>query len=99
MLKQRLLTALLLAPLALAGVFLLPLGLFIFFLDLVIVLAAWEWAGLSGFSNVKQRLIYTSAMALAVVALHVGYEQLPVSIVLSVAVAAWLTTKLITSVS
>lgn len=90
MLKQRLLTALLLAPLALAGVFLLPLDLFIFFLDLVIVLAAWEWAGLSGFSNVKQRLIYAFSMALAVAGLHVGYEQLPVSLVLSIAVVAWL---------
>ena len=58
MLKQRILTALILAPLALAGVFLLPSSLFSIFIGLIILLAAWEWGNLSGFEQPGVRVAY-----------------------------------------
>ncbi len=62
MLKQRIITALVLAPLALAGVFLLPLTSFGYFIAAIIMLAAWEWANLSGFEQIFIRLSYALAV-------------------------------------
>lgn len=58
MLKQRVITALVLATLTLSGVFLLPLTGLGFFVAVIIMLAAWEWANLSGFEQRSVRLVY-----------------------------------------
>jgi len=89
MLKQRILTALILAPLALLGVFALPLSSFLYVMDLVILLAAWEWANLSGYSKTPQRLAYVVCVALVLVPLHLFSASLPIDYILSAAVAAW----------
>ncbi|WP_211825636.1 phosphatidate cytidylyltransferase [Kistimonas asteriae] len=60
MLKQRIITALALLPVALGGVFLLPLTPFSVFIAVVIALAAWEWAGLAGFTNQLVRVGYAA---------------------------------------
>ncbi|WP_163372572.1 phosphatidate cytidylyltransferase [Endozoicomonas acroporae] len=62
MLKERIITAVILAPVALAGVFLLPLTGFGFFIAAIIMLAAWEWANLSGFEQRSVRLFYALAI-------------------------------------
>ncbi len=59
MLKQRIITALVLAPLVLAGVFMLPLHAFQWFAAGVIALGAWEWANLSGLQGQAQRVGYS----------------------------------------
>lgn len=56
MLKQRLLTAIFLAPLALWGLFGLSGIAFAIFTGLVIGIGAWEWARLSGFKLLGQML-------------------------------------------
>lgn len=48
MLKQRVITALILAPLVLLALFYLPLQSFTFFVCFVVALAGWEWARLAG---------------------------------------------------
>ena len=48
MLLQRVLTALILAPLMLAGIYLLPDIGFRIFIGLIVALAAWEWANVAG---------------------------------------------------
>jgi len=57
-LKQRLITGLILAPIVLCGVFLLEQIYFSWFFGFVIALAGWEWANLSSFSSQVQRITY-----------------------------------------
>ena len=58
MLKQRLITGLILAPIVLCGVFLLEPIYFSLFFGFVIALAGWEWANLASFSLQTQRVVY-----------------------------------------
>ena len=85
MLKQRILTALVLAPLALAGVFLLPPAGFAIFIGLVIMLGGWEWSNLAGFERPEARL----AFALLVGACCWLVCTLPAVWVLGVAAVWW----------
>lgn len=66
MLKQRILTAVVLAPLVLAAIFLLPLFEFKLFIAGVVSLAAWEWANLSGIKANPLRIGY-AVLVLAIV--------------------------------
>ncbi|MBX8535977.1 phosphatidate cytidylyltransferase [Pseudomonas cichorii] len=64
MLKQRIITALILLPVALCGFFLLKGADFALFIGLVVVLGAWEWARLAGLVAQGMRLAYAAAVAL-----------------------------------
>ncbi len=59
MFKQRVLTALLLAPTALGAVFYLPPAGFALFVAVAFSLAAFEWAGFCGWQSVQSRLPFT----------------------------------------
>ncbi len=67
-LKQRVITALILAACLLAVLFVLPTAAAILVLGAVITLGAWEWAALGGLRDARWRLMY----ALGVAALLVG---------------------------
>lgn len=62
MLKQRLITGLILAPIVLCGVFLLEQVYFSLFFGFVIALAGWEWANLSSYTAQPQRVAYAIAL-------------------------------------
>lgn len=62
MLKQRVITALILAVIFLAALFGLPAGYFSFFIGAVLLIGAWEWAKLSGFPALWPRLAYSVAL-------------------------------------
>lgn len=55
MLKQRVLTAVVLAPLALAGLFGLSGGAFALFTGAVLLVGVWEWVNLAGFASPRAR--------------------------------------------
>lgn len=76
MLKQRVITALVLAAIFLAALFGLPSGYFSFFIGTVLLIGAWEWANLSGFATFWQRLVYTFLLLvlLVITALYLGFE-------------------------
>ncbi|MDV6315373.1 phosphatidate cytidylyltransferase [Idiomarina sp. HP20-50] len=59
MLKQRIITALVLVPVALYGVFMLPLWGFSLFIQAVLMLGAWEWSPLMGVRRISARIAYT----------------------------------------
>ncbi len=63
MLKQRILTALVLAPIMIGGIFYLPLGLFKLFIAAIVTLGAWEWANLSGVKMQVGRVAYAGIVA------------------------------------
>jgi phosphatidate cytidylyltransferase len=64
MLKQRVITALCLAALLLFFLFYSPTAALVFF-AVMVTIAAWEWAGLSGIQG-SGRLVYAAAMVLGV---------------------------------
>jgi phosphatidate cytidylyltransferase len=70
MLLQRVITALVLAPLMLAGIFLLPDFWFRIFIGLIVLFGSWEWANISGFSQLSARFGVSLVTALVLVSLH-----------------------------
>lgn len=64
MFKQRVLTALVLAPIALAAVFYLPPLGFAAFVGLAFTVAAWEWAAFCGWQSKAVRAGFASVLAL-----------------------------------
>lgn len=68
-LHQRTLTALIIIPVPIAAVLLLPTEYLALCLGLILLLAAWEWAALSGLVSVVGRLAYTALLAVSLMAL------------------------------
>lgn len=76
MLKQRVITALILAVIFVAALFGLPAGYFSFFIGAVLLVGAWEWASLAGFSARWQRTLYVlfNFIVLFWVSAYLGFE-------------------------
>ncbi|GAA5315401.1 MAG: phosphatidate cytidylyltransferase [Candidatus Pelagadaptatus aseana] len=73
MLKQRIITAVILAALFLGVIFLAPLQQYAQVISVVVAIAAWEWANMSGFKAQWQRVLYAiGILLLAMVA--AGYN-------------------------
>ncbi len=87
-LKTRIITALILAPIAIGGIFFLPPVGFALFTGAIISLGAWEWANMSGIEGQPGRVIYALIMAglLAVI----WQLQVPAITVLWLALLWWL---------
>jgi phosphatidate cytidylyltransferase len=79
-LKYRVLTSLVLLPLALVGVFQLSLTGFALVMAVILLVGAWEWANLAGLQSLIARLAYVGLTAAMMLAL-VGYftPQLPLA--------------------
>lgn len=71
MLKQRIITALILLPIALCGFFLLEGAGFALFIGLVVTLGAWEWARLAGFTAQLARVAYAAVVALLLFVMYI----------------------------
>lgn len=63
MLKLRILTALILIPLVIIGIFYTSTFYFKFIAAAIMLLAAWEWAPLSGYTALPQRFLYVGLQA------------------------------------
>ena len=87
MLKQRIITALILLPIALCGFFLLEGAGFALFIGLVVTLGAWEWARLAGFEAQPARVAFAAVVALLLFGLHILPDLAPW--VLGAAVLWW----------
>ncbi len=69
MLKQRVLTALILAPLAVWAILALPSPVFALLFGVIMLLGAWEWTRLIGFTSMGGRFGYVATIALLMVGL------------------------------
>jgi phosphatidate cytidylyltransferase len=87
MLKQRIITALILLPIALGGFFLLNGADFALFIGLVVTLGAWEWARLAGLVAQSLRIAYAAVVAGGLMLLYILPELAPW--VLGAAVIWW----------
>jgi phosphatidate cytidylyltransferase len=67
MLKIRMLTALILLPVLIAGIFYLPLLYFGIVLGLLILMGAWEWSALADLNHLVSRVIYVALIALGLI--------------------------------
>ncbi|PAU89646.1 phosphatidate cytidylyltransferase [Pseudomonas sp. WN033] len=70
MLKQRVITGVILAPIAIAGFIFLQGGLFALFIGAVVTLGAWEWARLAGETAQTHRVVYAAVVAVILWALY-----------------------------
>ena len=84
MLKQRVITALVLLPIALAGFFWLDGGAFALFIGAVVSLGGWEWARLAGFSSQPMRVAYGLLVAALLYGLYLAPALAPLVLVLGV---------------
>lgn len=88
MLKQRIITALLLAPLALLVILWVPHPVTMAVLALLVLAGAWEWAAFVGWTTWPRRTLYVVAVAAGIAALwRVGPET--DSLVLGAALSWW----------
>lgn len=90
MLKQRLLTALVLAPMTLAGVFLLPLPGFELFVAAAMLLGAWEWSQLAGFERLSSRLTFSGGLGVLLGLCILIKPWVPVQLLMLLSVIFWL---------
>ncbi len=58
MLLQRIITALILAPLVVLAVYLLPISYFTLVVTLVMLVGAWEWTSLTGIDRPSMRILF-----------------------------------------
>jgi phosphatidate cytidylyltransferase len=89
MLKQRIVTAIVLVPPLVAALFLLPLAGIVILLGAIIAVAAWEWGGLSGLAQTPRFIYVTAVVAVGAVAVVVGLRQRGVSYAVFAIAAAW----------
>lgn len=92
MLKQRIITGLVLAPLVLCGVFLLEPIHFSWFFAAILAIAAWEWANLSSLTTQVVRVTY--ALLIAALLFKV-VPHISVAWVLTVSVMWWIIATLL----
>ncbi|TYK65659.1 phosphatidate cytidylyltransferase [Colwellia echini] len=76
MLKQRIITALILAPSVIAAIFYFPINYFATLLMAIIAIGAWEWARFMGLVSTIQRLAYVGITCVLIASL---WLLLPVS--------------------
>ncbi|QBY05534.1 CDP-archaeol synthase [Thalassotalea sp. HSM 43] len=69
MLKQRIITAAVLAPLAIAAIFFLSLQNLAAILMAVLAIGAWEWGPLMGFDTKPRRIGFVSALIISILAI------------------------------
>ncbi|MFK8068141.1 MAG: phosphatidate cytidylyltransferase [Gammaproteobacteria bacterium] len=89
MLRQRVLTALVLAPCVLGSIYFLPTTTVAIILGLIILIGAWEWVSLSGLDSVQIKVAYISLMTTLMIVSYPLINSSSISVFLAVACLWW----------
>ena len=90
MLRDRILTALILIPLVVCGILFLPAIWLALIFGLLTLLSAWEWAALSGIISIPAKIAYLLLFLPPLLLLHYSPDLFPPAVlVLGVVSAAW----------
>ncbi len=94
MLKQRIITALIITPLIIWGIFALSESVFNIALAVVIGLAAWEWARLAGWQHAISRIIYSVFIVLLLYGISkLMHHEFVINVLFGVVLLWWLWTS------
>jgi phosphatidate cytidylyltransferase len=89
MLRSRIATALVLAPVTLGAVFFLPAQAFALFMALVVLMGAWEWTAMMRLVSRSQRTVYILTVLFVIVALQKLMQQYQ-QVIFAAAAVWWL---------
>lgn len=89
MFKQRVITALVLAPLMIIGIFFLPLKQFAIFIAAIATLGAWEWANIAGYERRWGRVGYAFLVFVCLYITARAYYFIPEVVVYFLTVGAF----------
>ncbi len=94
MLKQRVITASLLAPLALWGIWVLSSQVFALVIGVIFSLAGWEWSRLCGLERTPSRAVYVLVLALSMAGAYPLLSEGNWSLVILITAMMWWTISL-----
>lgn len=89
MLRQRIITALVIAAVLLTVLLWIPPTYAVLVFGVVLLLGAWEWSAFVGLKQPSSRVIYVLVLALGMLAVWFGAADLPQLLVLLTATAFW----------
>ncbi len=90
MLRQRVITALVLAPFVFLVILWVPHALTAAVLALLVIAGAWEWSAFPGFTQYSARLAYVAFIAMCVVATwYIGVDSAQLDLLLYAALTWW----------
>lgn len=89
MLKQRVITAILLASVMISAVIFLPTQMFALMLAVIVCVAAWEWAACAGFNAIPQKIIYVSLILLCLIACQIFLRNQWILLIIACGLIWW----------
>jgi len=90
MLKQRVITAIILASVIISSVIFLPTQMFALVLAVIICVAAWEWAACAGINAMPQKIIYVSFILLCLIACLIFLQKQWILLIIACGLIWWI---------